>query len=81
MTTGDITHVFARLRTRAQIDRLHPHLLRHTFAVHFLRRGGDVFSLQRLMGHASLTTTRQYVALTSGDLVAAHQRHSPFDNL
>lgn len=39
----------------------HPHSLRHTFAVHFLNQGGDVFSLQAIMGHSSLTTTRRYI--------------------
>ena len=39
----------------------HPHSLRHTFAVHYLAAGGDVFSLQAILGHSSLSTTRRYV--------------------
>ena len=39
----------------------HPHTLRHTFAVHYLNQGGDVFSLQAIMGHSSLNTTRRYL--------------------
>ena len=81
MSTTDVTHIFTRLRRRCGIQRLHAHLLRHTFAVHFLRNGGDVLTLQRLLGHASLATTNRYVTLATGDLVAAHQRHSPLDNL
>ena len=81
LTTSDIGHLFARLRRRSGVDRLHAHLLRHTFAVHFVRNGGNQLELQRLLGHASLSTTNIYVKLASSDLVRAHQRASPLDNL
>ena len=81
MTTGEVSQICRRLRHRSGIPRLCAHLLRHTFAVHFLRNGGDPLTLQRLLGHASLSTTNRYVTLATGDLVAAHQRSSPLDNL
>jgi integrase/recombinase XerD len=61
--------------------RCYPHLLRHTFAVSFLRAGGDAFSLQRLLGHTTLETVKLYVNLAETDVLSAYRRASPLDNL
>jgi len=53
------------------------HTLRHTFALAYLRNGGDVFRLQRILGHTSLEMTRRYVDLQTEDLQAVHNRLSP----
>jgi hypothetical protein len=50
-------------------------------AVTFLRNGGDVFSLQRILGHSSLEVLRGYVNLALSDVSRAHRRNSPADNL
>lgn len=57
------------------------HAFRRAFALTSLRAGMDVYSLQRLMGHADLTMLRRYLAQTQGDLAAAHARASPVDRL
>jgi integrase/recombinase XerD len=52
------------------------HTLRHTFAVNYIRNGGDVFRLQRVLGHSTLEMTRRYVNLQTSDLQAVHERLS-----
>jgi integrase/recombinase XerD len=52
------------------------HAFRHTFAVNYLRRGGSVFHLQKVLGHSSLEMTRRYANLLTEDLQAVHQRLS-----
>jgi integrase/recombinase XerD len=61
--------------------RASPHTLRHTFAVTYLRAGGDVFSLQKLLGHSDLTMTRRYCELSDSDIVERHRLYSPADRL
>ena len=61
--------------------RLYPHLLRHTFAISFLRNGGNVFALQATLGHSSLEMTRRYCqALGFEDAFKEHEMASPIDN-
>jgi integrase/recombinase XerD len=61
--------------------RCSPHTFRHTFAVSYLRNGGDVFSLQKVLGHSDLTMTRRYAELSQMDVQAKHRLYSPADRL
>ena len=58
-----------------------PNTFRRGFAVEFLRNGGDVFTLQQILGHSSLEMTRRYVKFLDEDLKSAHLRFSPGDRL
>jgi site-specific recombinase XerD len=58
-----------------------PHTFRHTFAVMFLRAGGNTFTLQQLLGHTSLAMTNRYVALAQADIENQHRQFSPADHL
>lgn len=72
-------HMIQRMGERAQVDRAGVHRFRHTFAVNFLRNGGNVFELQELLGHEEIDTLTHYVKLAEQDIDAT-QRHSPADN-
>lgn len=52
------------------------HAMRHTFAVNYLRKGGSVFHLQKMLGHSTLEMTRRYANLMTEDLQAIHQKVS-----
>lgn len=68
----DLKHMGRKLR----LD-LHWHLLRHCFGSLFIRNGGNVADLQRIMGHAAITTTMLYVHAQASDFVMAHNTLSP----
>lgn len=57
------------------------HRLRHTFAMNYLRSGGDVVRLSRVLGHSQIATTMRYVHLLTEDLTATHQRVSILNRL
>jgi len=58
-----------------------PYSLRHSFALLYLRNGGNVFALQRTLGHTDLNMTKRYLALTGEDLHHVHQSASPLNRL
>jgi len=76
-----VSKIVAKLAKAAGLRRIGCHTLRHTFATTFITQGGDVFALQRLLGHSSIEVTRVYVDLGHSELREAHAKASPVDRL
>jgi integrase/recombinase XerC/integrase/recombinase XerD len=81
LTENSIKLMFIRLARVSGVARLHAHLCRHTFATRFLMNGGDVFTLQQILGHSTLEMVRNYVSLASSHVAIQHQRYSPMDRI
>lgn len=80
VTVRNFGRDFAIMGAKAGITgvRFSPHTLRHTFAVQYLRAGGNLFYLSKILGHTSVTTTQKYLqSVGVDDLQAVHDRLSP----
>lgn len=80
VSASGIRQTLKHLGEKAKVSDVHPHRFRHTFAITFLRNGGDVFTLQRMLGHSDLSMCRKYLDLAQSDDENAHRRASPVDN-
>ncbi|MBI4339213.1 MAG: tyrosine recombinase XerC [Chloroflexi bacterium] len=72
--------IISYARRAGLAGRVHPHMMRHTFATHLLDGGADLRAVQELLGHANLTSTQVYTHVTQRQMrrtyLAAHPRSS-----
>lgn len=82
LSVGAVNTIFRHLKDSKKTwsARVSPHTFRHTFAKFYLLNGGDVFSLQRILGHEDISTTRIYIDLNTDDIKQQAQKFSPFEN-
>lgn len=82
LTTDGIRTNIKKYAKRAGLKKaVSPHAFRRFYAKHSALNGMDLFSLQRILGHADISTTRRYVHLENEDLILQHNQYSPLANV
>ena len=83
LTRNRIYGIVRKYAKKAGIDGIpcSPHSLRRSGCVRWIVNGGDIYSLQKMTGHKSLTVLKTYVDLSQADVKALHEKYSPMDNL
>ncbi|QVY63715.1 tyrosine recombinase XerC [Cytobacillus gottheilii] len=73
-----IRNVLDKLIEKSSLNgKIHPHMLRHTFATHLLANGADMRTVQELLGHAFLSSTQVYTHVTNEYLRNTYMTHHP----
>ena len=80
MDRAGVRMMIVRAGERAGVPHAGPHRFRHTFAINFLRNGGNMLALQQILGHEQMDTVRIYAQQAAVDLQRAQRSASPADN-
>jgi len=66
-----------RLKKRIGMERISPNMFRQTFCRKYIINGGDIFTLQKIVDHADIQTTRKYIQMDMTDIRGQHNKYSP----
>ena len=83
LSQWDVRRMFLTIKHDCGISgrKVSPHTWRHTFATNYVRNGGDIRSLQMILGHSSMKTTEMYLTLSSEMLREQNTKFNPLDNM
>lgn len=81
LTTGALQTSFAKYSKARGCSRHNLHSLRHNFAKLWIKNNGDMYKLQKILGHSSLDMTRRYVNMFSEDIKEDYDKFSPLDSI
>jgi integrase/recombinase XerD len=79
ITTTAFTTSIRRYNLRRGVSKTSSHLFRHTFAKKWILNGGDIFRLQKLLGHKSLEIVKEYVNMFGDDLKDGFEEFNPLN--
>lgn len=81
LTADALKGIFSRAQKRTGIERLHPHLLRHTYGIRAQEQDMPTITLQHYMGHSSPTVTQRYAHAAQSERLKHARQYSPIDQL
>lgn len=81
LTTNALRQSFARYCKNRGVERSNIHGLRHNFAKGWVQSNGNMFALQKILGHSSLDMTRKYVRLFAEDIKEDFDKYNTLDNI
>ena len=81
LTTNALRQAFSKYCHDRDVQQTNIHGLRHNFAKYWVQNNGNMFALQKILGHQSLDMTRRYVKLFSEDIKEDFDKFSPLDTI
>jgi len=75
LNAGGIRSILNTLSTRAEVANVHPHRFRRTFATGLAARGMNIQEIKNLLGHSSINTTMEYIAMNDNQIMQSYQRY------
>lgn len=77
LTDRGVRYILSEMIKKASIQKIYPHMIRHTFATHLLNNGADMRTVQELLGHAHLSSTQVYTHVTKEHLRKTYMNAHP----